>query len=135
MFNQFTGIGNLTRDPESGSIPGTGTVTAKFGAAFNSKYKQKGETKTETLFLNVVVFGKMAENCAKFLEKGSLVMVQGRLRQSEWDDKESGEKRKKLELIADHVKFLPKGSKETETHQQAEEEIPAEAPEGVPAEA
>lgn len=127
MFNQFTGVGNLTKDPETGSIPGTGTTVAKFGVAFNTKYKQKNETKTETLFLNTVVFGKAGENCKEYLKKGSLVLVQGRIRQREWE--KDGEKHKIMELIADRVKFLPSGSKESEAIPAPEEEVVPEVPE------
>ncbi|MBI5178205.1 MAG: single-stranded DNA-binding protein [Nitrospinae bacterium] len=131
MFNQFTGVGNLTRDPEAGSIPGTGTTVTKFGVAFNTKYKQKNETKTETLYLNAVVFGKPAENCKTYLKKGSLVLVQGRIRQREWD--KDGEKHKITELIADNVKFLPGGPKEAEAAFVAEgEAVPAEGDEDIP---
>jgi single-strand DNA-binding protein len=130
MFNQFTGVGNLTRDPETGSIPGTGTTVAKFGVAFNSKYKKKDETITETLFLDTAVFGKHAENCKEYLKKGSLVLIQGRLRQREWE--KDGEKHKKMELIADTVKFLPSGAKAGEKASEVvppiEEDIP-ESPE------
>jgi single-strand DNA-binding protein len=127
MFNQFTGVGNLTRDPETGSIPGTGTTVAKFGVAFNSKYKKKDETITETLFLDTAVFGKHAENCKEYLKKGSLVLVQGRIRQREWE--KDGEKHKKMELIADTVKFLPSGAKASEKAAEADPAVEEEIPE------
>ncbi|MDH5543909.1 MAG: single-stranded DNA-binding protein [Nitrospinota bacterium] len=119
MFNNFTGIGNLTADPEKSAIPGTGTTVAKFSVAINSKFNVKEESRVETLFLNTVAFGKIAEACNTYLKKGSLVLVDGRLRENSWE--KDGQKHKKLELIASKVKFLPMNGKEKGNGESVEE--------------
>ena len=81
MFNRIILIGNLTRDPEVRYTPG-GTPVTTISIAVNSRYKQGDDTKEEVLFINAVVFGKQAESCGKFLNKGNPVLVEGRLRET-----------------------------------------------------
>jgi len=82
---------------------------ATIGIAVNSKSKNaKGEMTDETLFIDCVVFGKTADNCAQFLHKGSKALIEGRLRQRRWE--KDGQKFSKVEVIANGVRFLtPKG--------------------------
>ncbi|HUK99393.1 MAG TPA: single-stranded DNA-binding protein [Nitrospirota bacterium] len=123
-FNKVILLGNLTRDPEVKNIP-SGTTVASFGLAVNRKYKQGEETKEEVSFFDIVVFGKQANNCSQYLHKGDAVMIDGRLQQRRWDDKESGQKRSKIDVVAESVKFMPKrGSNGSATgggHQEAPE--------------
>jgi single-strand DNA-binding protein len=108
MFNRFIGIGNLTKDPGLRYTPG-GTLVATLSVAFNSKYSQNGEIKEEVLFLDAVVFGKQAESCKQYLNKGNPILVEGRLRESKWEHE--GKPYRKVEIIASAVRFLPKREK------------------------
>ncbi len=108
MFNKIILIGNLTRDPEVRYTP-QGTSVCNFGIAVNRKYKQGDETKKETTFIDVVVFGKQADTCGQYLNKGSGVLVEGRLQERRWET-EDGQKRSKHEVVAQSVRFLPKRS-------------------------
>src|SRR5208283_3270164 len=99
-FNKVILLGNLTRDPEIKNTP-SGATVASFGLAVNRKYKQGEETKEEVSFFDIVVFGKQANNCGQYLHKGDSVMIDGRLQQRRWDDKESGQKRSKIDVVAE----------------------------------
>ncbi len=77
---------------------------ASFRIAVNSKYKQSDEVKQETLFIDNVVFGKQAESCSKYLNKGSSVLVEGRLQERRWEA--NGQQKSKFEVIAQSVRFL-----------------------------
>jgi len=92
VFNKIILIGNLTRDPEMRYTP-QGTSVCNFGIAVNRKYKQAEEMKEEVTFINVVVFGKQADTCGQYLNKGSSVLVEGRLQERRWETDE-GQKRK-----------------------------------------
>lgn len=104
MFNKIILIGNLTRDPELRYTP-QGTSVCNFGIAVNRKYKQADEMKEEVTFINVVVFGKQADTCGQYLNKGSGVLVEGRLQERRWET-EDGQKRSKHEVVAQNVRFL-----------------------------
>ena len=100
--------GNLTRDPELKALP-TGTKVTEFSIATNRTYKdQNGQTKDETQFHNVVVFGRQAETSAQFLKKGQGVLIEGRIQTRSWDDPNGGGKKYRTEIIADAVQFGPK---------------------------
>jgi len=109
-FNRVILAGNLTRDPETRFLP-SGTAVTGFAIAVNSRYKSKAtnEVKEEVSYFDIVVFGKMGENCAEYLSKGRPVLVEGRLRQRSWE--QDGAKRSKIEVVADNVQFLgsPRG--------------------------
>ena len=108
-FNRVILAGNLVRDPEIRYLPSGLSVTS-FGIAVNSRYKQNNEWKEDVSFFDIVVFGKLGENCAEYLSKGRPVLVEGRLRQRRWETE--GTKRSKIEVVADGVQFLgaPKGA-------------------------
>ena len=106
-FNKVILLGNLTRDPEVRYTP-NGSAVASFALAVNRKYKQGEETKEEVSYIDVVVFGKQAENCGQYLNKGDAALIEGRLQQRRWDDKETGQKRSKVEVAAQSVTFMPK---------------------------
>ncbi len=107
-FNKVVLMGNLTRDPEVRSLPSGMTVTT-FGLAVSHKYKQGDDSKEEVCFVDIVTFGKQAENSGKYLTKGQGVIIDGRLSQRRWEDKD-GQKRNKHEVVAQSVQFLPKRS-------------------------
>jgi single-strand DNA-binding protein len=108
-FNKVFLMGNLTRDPElrySGGGSG-GTPICKFGLAVNRQWRnQAGESQEETCFIDLVVFGRQGETCNEYLSKGRPVFVEGRLSFSSWEDRETGAKRSKLEVVAERVQFL-----------------------------
>ena len=106
-------MGNLTRDPELRYTSG-GTAVASFGLAVNRKFKQGEEWKDEVCFVDITAWAKQGENCAEYLNKGSLVFIEGRLNYQTWEA-EGGQKRSKLEVVANNVQFLtPKGSPQVE---------------------
>ncbi len=108
-FNKVILMGNLTRDPEVRYTP-NGIAVASFAIAVNRKYKQGDETKEEVSYIDIVVFGKQAESCGQYINKGDSVLIDGRLQQRRWDDKETGQKRNKIEVVAQSVNFMPKRS-------------------------
>lgn len=129
-LNKVLLLGNLTRDPELRYVP-NGTAVASFGLAMNRTYTaQSGEKKEEVCFVNVVVWGKQAESCGQYLNKGSLVLVEGRLSYRTWE--QEGQKRSTLEVRADRVQFLGKQKSATpsatEFKGESEEEPSSEPP-------
>lgn len=105
-FNKVLLMGNLTRDPELRYTP-KGTAVAKLGLAVNRVWtSEAGEKKEEVTFVDVDTFGRTAENCGKYLAKGRPVFVEGRLKLDQWDDKQTGQKRYRLGVIAETIQFL-----------------------------
>ena len=96
--------GNLTRKPELRYTP-KGTGIADFGLASNRRYKQGDDLKEEVCFIDVTVFGSTAVAVASHLDKGRKVLVEGRLQFRSWET-EAGQKRSKLEVVAERVNFL-----------------------------
>ncbi|MEO5657570.1 MAG: single-stranded DNA-binding protein [Nitrospiria bacterium] len=105
-FNKVILMGNLTKDPEIRYTP-SGTAVASFSLAVNRRYKQGEELKDEVCYVDIVVFGKQAENCGQYLNKGNGVIVDGRLQQRRWET-DDGQKRSKHEVVAQSINFLPK---------------------------
>ena len=105
-FNKVLLIGNLTRDPELRYTSG-GTAVASFGLAVNRKFKQGEEWKDEVCFVDITVWAKQGENCAEYLNKGSLAFIEGRLNYQTLES-EGGQKRSKFDVVANYVQFLTK---------------------------
>src|SRR3954447_1043690 len=101
--NSVTLVGNITRDPEL-RFTATGQATASFGLAVNRRWqnRQTSEWEEATSFFDVVCWREMAENASESLQKGSRVIVTGRLEQRSWENQE-GEKRSKIEAVADEI--------------------------------
>lgn len=117
-FNKVFLMGNLTRDPELRYIPSGQPVTG-FTIAVNRVYlSQSGEKKEEVSFLKVVVWGKRAEVCNEYLKKGSPVFVEGRLQTRSWDAPD-GTKRSAVEVVAQSVQFLSRGTSQGGSRSQA----------------
>ena len=107
-LNRVFLIGNLTRTPELRYTP-SGTAVADLRLAVNRNYTtQGGEKREETCFLTVVVWGKQAESCGEYLDKGSPIMVEGRLQTRDWETKD-GQKRSVVEVVAERVQFMGRG--------------------------
>ncbi len=103
--NKVILVGNLGRDPELRYIQ-SGQAVANFTLATNDRWRDKeGNNQERTEWHRIVVWGKSAENCAQFLQKGRSVYVEGRLQTREWEDKE-GNKRQTTEVVAQTVQFL-----------------------------
>ncbi len=96
-------IGNVTRDPELRFTP-SGAAVANFGLAVNRRWmnRKTNEWEEDVSFFDVVCWRELAENCTESLTKGTRVMVSGRLDQRSWDTQE-GEKRSKVEVVADEI--------------------------------
>ena len=108
-LNKAIVIGNLTRDPELRSLP-SGIKVCSFSLATNRVWKDKdGRRQEGTDYHNVVVFGRQAETVAQYMKKGSSMLVEGRMQTRSWDDKNSGEKKYRTEIIADKTQFGPRG--------------------------
>ena len=105
-YNKVLLMGNLTRDPEVKYTP-KGTALANLGLAVNRRWTtETGEQKEEVTFVDVEVWGRQAETAGQYLSKGRPVFVEGRLKLDSWEDKESGQKRNKLKVVAERVQFL-----------------------------
>ncbi|MCD6051578.1 MAG: ssb [Verrucomicrobia bacterium] len=108
-FNKVILIGNLTRDPELKYTP-KGTAVAKIGLAVNRSWKtDTGETREEVTFIDVDAFGRQAEVIGQYLKKGRPLMVEGRLKLDQWDDKTTGQKRSRLGVVLESFQFLDSG--------------------------
>ena len=109
-LNKAIVIGNLTRDPELKSLP-SGIKVCSFSLATNRVWKDKNGAKQESAdYHNVVVFGRQAETVAQYMKKGNSMLVEGRMQTRSWDDKTSGEKKYRTEIVADRTQFGPKGT-------------------------
>ena len=105
-FNKVILVGNLTRDPELRYTP-KGTAIAKIGVAVNRVWtSEAGEKKEEVTFIDVDVFGRTAENVGQYMRKGRPILIEGRLKLDQWDDKQTGQKRSRLGVVAETVQFL-----------------------------
>ena len=105
-YNKVILMGNLTRDPEVKYTSG-GTAIAKLGMAINRTWTNKeGQKQEETTFVDVDAFGRQAEVIGQYLKKGRPVMIEGRLKLDQWDDKQTGQKRSKLGVILEGFQFL-----------------------------
>jgi single-strand DNA-binding protein len=131
-FNKAVLMGNLTRDPELRATP-SGAPVCNFDLATNRSYTtQGGEKRDEVCYLTVVVWGKQGENCAEYLKKGRQALVEGHLQQRSWTTPD-GQKRSKLEVVAERVQFLGDGrGPRTATAPDPDADPPAHGPETDP---
>ena len=106
--NKVILVGRLGKDPEIRSIP-SGTSVAKFSLATDERFTDKtGEKQERTEWHNIVAWGKLAEICGQYLRKGKLVYIEGSIRTDSWDDKETGVKKYRTEIIANTMQMLEK---------------------------
>jgi single-strand DNA-binding protein len=120
-YNKVFLIGNLTRDPELRYTP-KGVAIAKLSMAINRTWKsESGENKEEVTFVDLDAFGRQAETLGQYVKKGSPLMVEGRLRLDQWDDKQTGQKRSRLGVVVEGFQFLGSGNR-------SESGAPTEAP-------
>lgn len=132
-FNLVVVMGRLTRDIELRYTP-KGTAIANMSVAVNRRWtSEAGEKKEEVTFVECTLFGKTAENCAQYLKKGSSAHVSGRLKSESWDDKQTGQKRSKMVVVADSVQFIgTKSDTATTAAPRSRQAAPPAAPAGEP---
>lgn len=126
-FNQVVLMGNLTRDPELRTTPNGATVCG-FSLALNRSYKSgDGEWQEATDFIDIVAWGALGERVAQYLTKGRPALVSGRLQSRSWE--QEGQKRSKVEVVAQDVTFLggPGGGTPTGGDEVASEDKPKAA--------
>lgn len=105
-LNRVLLIGNLTRDPDVRYTP-KGTAVTEIALAVNRIYSgEDGEKKEETTFVDVTLWARQAEIAGQYLKKGRPVFVEGRLQLDSWDDKQTGQKRSRLRVVAENLQFL-----------------------------
>jgi single-strand DNA-binding protein len=108
-FNKVILAGNLTRDPELRYTP-SGKAVAKFGLAINRTWtSETGEKKEDTTFVDIDCFGRQAEVISQYMKKGRPLLVEGRLKLDQWDDKQTGQKRSRLGVVLETFSFLDSG--------------------------
>lgn len=108
-YNKVILVGNLTRDPEL-RYSAKGTAIAKIGIAVNRRWRNEaGEWQEEVTFVDVDAFGRQAETIGQYLKRGRPIMIEGRLKLDQWEDKASGQKRSRLGVVMENFQFLDSG--------------------------
>ena len=108
-FNKVILMGNLTRDPET-RYAQSGTAIVKFSLAVNRRFQDgDGNWRDEASFIDITMFGKRGEAFARFHSKGKPAFIEGSLRLDQWEDRETGQKRSKLYVVADNWEFVGSG--------------------------
>lgn len=120
-YNTVILIGNLTMDPEV-TYTTKGVAVANCSMAINRTYTtDSGEKREDVTFVPITAWDKLAEIMAKYLKKGSPLFLEGRLALDSWEDKQTGQKRTKLKVVAENIQFL--GRKEDNQTEQ-EDDLP-----------
>lgn len=111
-FNKVILMGNLTHDPQV-RFTNSGTAVAEISLAINRTWydKQASRRRDEVTFVDVTLWGRMAEVAAENLRKSRGVMIEGRLQLDQWKDKATGQERSKLKVVADHMSMLDQPAK------------------------
>jgi len=105
-LNRVLLIGNLTRDPEVRYTP-KGTAVADIGMAINRVFtSEDGERREEVTYVDVVLWARLAEIAGQYLKKGRPVFIEGRLQLDTWDDKQTGQKRSRMRVVAENLQLL-----------------------------
>jgi single-strand DNA-binding protein len=133
-LNRVLLIGNLTRDPQVKYTP-KGTAVVDIGLAVNRHYSgDDGQKHEDTCFVDVTLWGRQAEVAQEYLTKGRQVFIEGRLHLDTWDDKQSGQKRSRLRVVAENMQMLgdrPSTQKPSPTNPAASKQ-PAPTPQRQP---
>jgi single-strand DNA-binding protein len=126
-------IGNLTRDVELRHVGQNKTPVTDAGLAVTTKRRTKEGFKDETAFVDVTVWGKMAEALAQYTRKGSPVFFAGRLIMEEWNDKD-GNKRSKVKVVAEDMRLLGGNQQQSQQQQAPPKQAPKQQPRQQPEE-
>ena len=132
-FNKAVVVGNLTRDPEVRTLP-SGQSVVSFGVATNRIWNdQDGNRQQAAEFHNIVAFGKLADICSRYLAKGRLVLIEGRLQTRSWQGQD-GVKRYRTEIVVDNMQMGPRTGLETDKEEadQKRPEQPSISQEEIP---
>lgn len=130
-FNQAIILGNVTKDIELKTLP-SGQPVVNFGVATNRFYTDKAGQKQQNVeFHNVVAFGKLAEICSRYLNKGKLVLVEGRLQTRSWQAQD-GSKRYRTEIIMENMQLGPRGASDAAAPMPSPSAPPAPTEEQIP---
>ncbi|HXK32199.1 MAG TPA: single-stranded DNA-binding protein [Candidatus Paceibacterota bacterium] len=124
-LNKVFLIGRLTRDPEKRALPSGQSVTS-FGMATGRFYTDKtGQKQQQTEFHNIVMFGKLADIAAQYLNKGSLTLIEGRLQTRTWQDA-SGNQKSRTEIVAERMQLGPRSTNKpaSQDPEKTSEDIP-----------
>ena len=104
--NKVILIGNVTRDPEVKFTP-KGSAVADVGLAINRNYTlDNGEKREETIFVDVELWGRLAEIAGEYAKQGRPIYIEGRLRMDTWEDKTSGQKRSRMKVVGENLQLL-----------------------------
>jgi single-strand DNA-binding protein len=104
-LNKVMIIGNVTRDPEVKYTP-KGSAVTDLGIAVNRTYKVGEERKEEVTYVDVTLWGRLAEIAGEYCRKGKPVYIEGRLQLDSWEDKATGQKRSKLRVVGEEMQLL-----------------------------
>lgn len=108
-LNKVLLLGNLTRDPELRYTP-KGTAVADIALAINRVWNnEQNQRQEETTYVDITLWGRQAELAQQYLSKGRGCFIEGRLQMDTWEDKQTGQKRSKLKVVAENLQFLPDG--------------------------
>ena len=138
-FSKAIITGNLTRDPELRTTP-NGASVCSFSVAVNRVYRDSnGEQKEDVYFIDCSAWGKLGEMINQYAKKGSGVLVSGRLDQRSWEDKTSGQKRSRVEIVVEDFNFTgganrDGGSTFSSSSASTEEPAPSDIPDDIPEE-
>lgn len=126
-FNKVILAGNLTRDPEMRYTP-KGTAVANVDIAINRTWKdESGQQREEVTFVSCAAFGRTAEVISQYLQKGKPILVEGRLKLDQWDDKQTNQKRSKLSVVIESFQFLDSGGGDGGQRQERQPSQPRQA--------
>ncbi len=129
-LNKAIIVGNLTRNPDVRTLP-SGQAVSSFGVATNRRWtnRDSGEKQEQTEFHNVVAFGKLAEICNQYLNKGKMVLIEGRIQTRSWEGQDKI-KRFRTEIVAENMQMGPRT--QSATPQKPPQEASSETPEEIP---
>ncbi len=109
-LNKVIIVGRLTQAPDKKTLPNSGNDVTSFGMATNTYFNDKsGQRQERTEFHNIVLYGSVADIAARYLNKGSIVLIEGRIQTRSWDDKD-GNKRYKTEIVGERIQLGPRES-------------------------
>ena len=109
-FSKAIIAGNLTRDPEMRTTP-SGASVCSFSVAVNRRFRTaSGENQESTSFIDCTAWGRTGETISQYMHKGSPILVSGRLDQRSWDDKNTGQKRSRVEIVVEDFNFIGGGN-------------------------
>ncbi len=123
-LNSVNIMGNLTRDPELKYTP-SGKGVCSLSIANNRVYTKNNEKVTEVSYFDIDVWGPTADNCVKYLKKGSGIIVEGRLKQDRWE--KDGKTQSRVRITANSVHFMPRRSEEGAAAHKSQDEAPAQS--------